>query len=71
MISLPRCRFQTRIRMLNIVSKTDMRKEIEEIPLAIERLLSAPENKIQKAADALRDLNPKLIATFAGQGLQS
>jgi fructoselysine-6-P-deglycase FrlB-like protein len=48
-----------------------MRKEIEEIPLAIERLLSAPENKIQKAADAMRDLNPKLITTFAGQGLQS
>lgn len=65
MTLLPRCVFQAGNNILNFETKTDMRREIEEIPFAIERLLSDPDNKIAQAAKALRDLDPQFITTVA------
>lgn len=51
--------------MLDIIPKTDMRREIEEIPSAIDRLLADQGNSISDAADALRALGPYFITTIA------
>lgn len=50
---------------MNENTKTDMRREVEEILFVIERLLHDPENKISQAASALRNLDPKFVTTVA------
>ena len=42
-----------------------MREEIEEIPTAIARLLGNSGSVVKKAADAIRDIDPKLVCTVA------
>ena len=46
-------------------TKTLMRQEIEEIPEAVERLLSLGHTERRKSAEAARELNPRLIVTVA------
>ena len=47
------------------MAASHMRREIEEIPLAVERLLSDQGPAISDAAKAFSDLDPLLVATVA------
>ena len=47
------------------MAASHMRREIEEIPLAVERLLSGQKAAISEAAKAFGDLDPLLVATVA------
>ena len=47
------------------MAASHMRREIEEIPLAVERLLSGQGAAISEAATAFVDLDPLLVATVA------
>lgn len=47
------------------MTTTHMRREVEEIPEAVERLLGSPPPGIAKAAAAFRRLDPLLVATVA------
>lgn len=44
---------------------TKMRREIDEIPVAVERLLSQGQDSVAQAAEAARALNPSFIMTVA------
>ncbi|EBA16846.1 Glutamine-fructose-6-phosphate transaminase (isomerizing) [Roseobacter sp. SK209-2-6] len=48
-----------------LIAATQMRREIEEIPLAVERLLSSGQMTIEDAASAIRQQEPQLLLSAA------
>lgn len=66
MISWPNCASQTTDSVSRMIdSGTKMRKEIEEIPGAIQRLLAESEPAVRAAATALRGADPRLFCSVA------
>lgn len=64
MTSLPNCGFQTE-KVPVMPEITQMRREIEEIPEVVERLLREGEDAISRSAREIRDISPTFLLSVA------